>query len=154
MKTARLNLNINLLAFLLLMFLLAIAKKGTAQNLEMSTMVQQTVMGIQSGYSVEYRTKSGIGIGSFFQSTNHLSLEKSVDNYPFYGLGISVPIKQCGGLQLLGHLKTGFVNHSYLIATPEIETRIDIFNFLKLGIGAGYRSRQAAISAKLIITTF
>lgn len=153
MKTAKINLNINLIAFLLLMFLLAIAKPGKAQNLEVSTMVQQTSMGFQSGYSVEYRTKIGLGIGAFFQSTNHLSFERSANNYSFYGVDMSAYIKKCGDLQLLAHLKAGLVNQNYLIATPELETRLRIFDFLKVGIGAGYRSRQAAISAKIIITT-
>lgn len=154
MKTTRIKLNINLIAFLILMFLLSFARQSKGQNLEFSTMVQQTTMGLQSGYSVEYRTALGPAIGAFYQSTNHLSFETTPENYPFYGVDLSTPVKRCGDLELLAHLRVGLVNQNFLIATPELETRLSIFDFLKVGLGAGYRSRQAAVSAKLILTTF
>lgn len=153
MKPTRTARNLTLIIFLFVMFIVALARPGQAQNLEFSTMAQQTVMGLQKGYAVAFRTKSGWGVGSFFQSTNHLSFEQSADNYPFYGVDISAPLKTCGDLQLLAHVKTGLVNQDFLIATPELETRYKINPFLKIAIGAGYRSQQAAISATLILNT-
>lgn len=153
MKTVRIKLNLNFLAILLVLFFMALAQISHAQKLEISTMVQQTVRGLQKGLQVDYRTNSGWGAGVFFQASNRWSLEESTSNYPFYGIDVSAPIKTCGDLQLLAHVKAGLVNQNFLIATPELETRFRITKFLILGLGAGYRSRQAALSAKLILTT-
>lgn len=143
----------NLIAVIILLALLAFSTQANAQSLELNSTAQQTVMGLQTGHSVAYRMNNGLGIGTFYQSTNYLSLEQSISNYPFYGVDVSATIKNCGSVQVLAHLRTGIVNEKFLIATPELETRISLTRFIKLGIGAGYRSRKAAVSATIILTT-
>ena len=152
-SSTRLKLDINLVAAFILLFLIACSIRSKGQGVEISSKVQQTVMGLQTGHSLEFRTADGYGIGSFYQSTNYMSFEQSATNYPFYGLSLSAPLTRCGNVQVLGQLLTGVVNQKFLIATPEIETRIVLTKFIQLGIGAGYRSRQAAVSARLIINT-
>lgn len=154
MKPTFIRFDPNFIAAILILILLAFSVSARSQGLEITSRAQQTIMGMQTGHGIEYRSSKGFGVGGFYQSTNYMSFEQSVTNYPFYGLDLSAPLVKCGNVQVLAHVMTGMVNQKFLIVTPEVETRMTITGFLKLGVGAGYRSRQAAVSARLIITTF
>ena len=138
----------------ILIGLLGLSNQALSQTIEVESMVQKTVMGIQSGYEVAFRTKKGFGAGTFYQSTHHLSFEATTSNYPFYGLDLSAPITSCAGAQVLAHIKAGVVNQRYFTINPEIETRIPLTKFAQVGVSAGLRSRQAVVSAKIILKTF
>lgn len=146
--------NTKLIVLLTLMIILGIARQASAQSIELSGFAQSTVMGLQKGYALDYRIQAGFSLGVFHQSTQNFSFESAKSNYPFTGVNVGFPIKNCGDLSLIGNLKTGLVNNQFLIVTPELETRLAITKFMKIGIGAGMRSRQAALSARLIFHSF
>ncbi|MEQ8473528.1 MAG: hypothetical protein RIC35_20190 [Marinoscillum sp.] len=127
--------------------------KVMAQGGEAVTYVQETAMGLQKGYELRYVTRKGFGLGGFVQSSNNFSYESGKDNYPFVGTSIQIPISTCGKIQFCGELKTGLVNNRFLIATPELTTRYTLMKHVKLAISAGIRAQEAAVSAKLILTT-
>ncbi len=150
----RFTVNIFLTLALLMLLLLAAVYDLRAQNIEASYSIQSTVMGPQKGYEIGFRNQKGIGAAICYQSSNNLPLEKGPQAYPFTSVDFSAMIKNCGTMSILGHIKTGLVNNQFLIVTPEIETRIQIWKFLHVAIGAGMRSRQAAVSGKIILSTF
>ena len=89
----------------------------------------------------------------FFQSSEVMSLEGGVDNYPFYGVSFQVPIKaSCNGLSLVAQARAGVADHTYLVVSPQIETQWEVNRFLTLGLNMAYRAGHSAVGARLSIS--
>ena len=142
----------NILIIFILILGLQISTK--AQKLEAEVFLQQTVMGLQKGYSVKTVSDFGLRYGVFFQSNNHFSFKEGQSNYPYAGIDLSYPISKCGKVKLYANLKSGLVDYKFLAVSPEIESNIDITRFLSIGVGSGLRARKAAVSCKVIIKPF
>ena len=125
-----------------------------SQELSIETFVQKSVLGAQKGYGLYYLNSSGWGLGTVFQSSNGVNAETSGTNYPFYGVEARVPIQNCNRLRLQFASKIGFVNKDFLVILPEIQTEYLVTKNLGLGIGAGIRVREAAISFKVFFQPF
>jgi hypothetical protein len=120
------------------------------QGISGQVFVQQTVMGVQKGYGLRY-TANRLGVGVVYQSSEQISFESSIDNYPFYGVEGLVKLRDCGDINVLFAPKIGMVNQQFLVIIPEVETQVSINRFITLGLGAGIRARQASTSFKLLI---
>lgn len=123
---------------------------GHAQSISVTGFAQQTVMGLQKGAELNFIGANGFGVGTFYQSTETISLKESVVNYPFTGINMLFPIAgNCEKIAVQGSIKTGLVNARFLAITPELITNIKFTERLGMALGAGYRSGEAAISAKI-----
>lgn len=143
------RLRILLIAALSFMLLVISTKATKAQSLGVAVFAEQNIMGLQKGAEVGYVTRNNLQVAYFFQATEQVTFEGSDSNYPFHGLSVSAPIKQCDGLIFSAGMKTGFVNGKYLIMTPQITTELKLFGPLALGITAGYRAGHPALGSKL-----
>jgi hypothetical protein len=145
--------NIRIIAWLLIMLSMAILSEVKAQHLYASVYTQKTIAGLQQGTEIGVFGAKKFGVGAFFQSTEVMSLEKSINNYPFYGVTFQVPIKSsCNGVSFIAKARTGLVNHEYVVIAPELETQIDITSFIKVGFNMGLRAGHSAVGAKLMLT--
>lgn len=149
LRTIRLRiLMITTLSFLLLFIGVQTAK---SQSLGVSAFLENNIVGLQKGVEIGYVSRNNLKIAYFFQATEKISFEDNAYNYPFHGISLLAPIKQCDGLIFSAGMKTGFVNGKYLIMTPQVETELKLFGPLALGFTAGYRAGHAAIGSKLSV---
>lgn len=133
-----------------ILFIVALAANpAAAQHLEVQAYAQETIIGLQKGYSIRKVTKKGIKMGVFHQSTQSFSFNDQANNYPFTGTEISYPLTNCGKIKLYANLKTGILNNQFIVAIPEIESEIAINKVLRAGIASSIRAGEAAIALKL-----
>ncbi len=134
----------------LLLLLVLLPFFGHAQSISVTGYSQQTVMGLQKGAELNFISANGFGLGTFYQSTETISFKESVVNYPFTGMNLLFPIAgNCEKIAVQGSIKTGLVNARFLAITPELITNIKFTDRLGMAIGAGYRSGEASVSAKI-----
>lgn len=144
---------IKLISWFIIVIAFAILNEAKAQQVYGSVFAQNTIAGLQQGTEIGYTGSKNFGVGVFFQSTEVMSLERSIQNYPFYGLSVQVPIKaNCNGLSFVARARTGLVNHEFVVITPQLETQLDINKFLKVGLNMSYRAGHSAIGARLIMS--
>lgn len=138
-----------------LLLILLVPVFAFGQTFSVSPYVQHTVMGLQKGLEVVTTTQKGFGAGVFYQSTREISLKESVSNYPFTGVSLFFPIAgSCEKIAVQGSLKAGLVNEQFFALTPELITSIKLTRHLAIAVGTGFRSGEAAVSAKLNINVF
>jgi len=136
-------------------FLLALASLSLkAQNISFEVYAQESRIGLQRGYGVFLANSKGMAIGPVFQSTDGISTETNLTNYPFIGAEARFPIETCGKLRILFATKAGFLNRDFFVVLPEVQTEYLITNTLGVGLGAGIRVREAAISFKTFFQPF
>lgn len=133
---------------------LLISTQTEAQHLEVQAYAQETIVGMQKGYSIKKVTKKGMKMGVFHQSTQSFSFKDQANNYPFTGAEFAYPVTQCGKIRLYANLKTGIVNNQFIVAIPEIESEIAINQLLTAGIASSVRAGEAAIAFKLNVVIF
>lgn len=138
----------------ILFITLLVSNQSEAQHLEAQAYVQETIIGMQKGYSIKKVTKKGVKMGVFHQSTQSFSFNDQANNYPFSGAELAYPITQCGKVKLYANLKTGIVNNQFIVAIPEIESEIAINQYLTAGIASSVRAGEAAIAFKLNVIIF
>ncbi|MFZ9045476.1 MAG: hypothetical protein ACO2ZZ_06400 [Cyclobacteriaceae bacterium] len=154
-KTVRNNIHkyLKLITWFVIMVAFAILNEAKAQQIYGSVFAQNTIAGLQQGTEIGYTGSKNFGVGVFFQSTEVMSLERSIENYPFYGVSLQVPIKaNCNGLSFVAQARTGLVNHEFIVVTPQLETQLDVNQFIKLGLNMSYRAGHSAIGARLVLT--
>lgn len=139
--------------FVILWFV-SLAFLVNGQTLSLETFVQESAIGMQKGYSIHYVNRKGWALGTVFQSTDGFTTESNGTNYPFYGIEARLPIQNCGRLRLQFAPKLGFVNRDFLVFLPELQTEYLVTNSLGLGMGAGIRVREAAVSFKVFFQPF
>ena len=140
---------------LLIFFALVSFGFSFGQGLSVEAFVQQSQIGLQKGYGVHLVNEQGWGLGTILQSTDGTPNEKDNDsNYLFWGLETRIPIHNCGRLRLALTPMAGFVNKNFFVALPEIQTEYQLTRMVALGIGAGIRVNEAAISFKISIQPF
>jgi len=125
-----------------------------AQQLEIQAYAQETIVGLQKGYSIKMVNNQGVKLGMFYQSTQNFSFNEGINNYPFMGTELSYPMTQCGKVRLHANLKGGVVNYRFLVLIPELETTYNLKDYLDLGVGTSIRGGHAAISFKVMIKPF
>lgn len=128
------------------------AKSASAQTFSATAFVEQNITGVQKGAEISTQAFSKIRVAYFFQATEKISFEENANNYPFHGLSVNMPIKNCSGISVWAGVKTGFVNGDFLIVTPQITTEIAIVNHVNLKIMTGYRAGHAAIGSGLSLS--
>jgi hypothetical protein len=154
-KNVRDNIHkyLKLIIWLIIMTAIAILSEVRGQHIYGSVFTQNTIAGLQQGTEVGYTGARNFGVGVFFQSTEVMSLERSLHNYPFYGVSAQVPIKAgCNGLSFVAQVRAGLVNHEFIIVTPQLETQLDINHFIKVGLNMSHRAGHSAVGARLILT--
>lgn len=141
-----------LIAWAVIMLSMVLINELKAQHAYGSVFIQNTIAGLQQGTEIGFLTQKQFAVGAFFQSTEILNVEKSVHNYPYYGVTLQAPIKtSCNGVSFLAQVKTGVVNNEFIVVTPQLETQLDITSFLKVGFNMGYRAGHSAIGARVIL---
>ncbi|MFK7953724.1 MAG: hypothetical protein AB8B73_12830 [Ekhidna sp.] len=125
-----------------------------AQNISFESFIQDSRIGLQTGYGVYYLNKNGWGVGTVFQSSIWKPTESTGTNYSFIGLEARVPIQNCSRLKLYFAPKIGLVNKDFLVFLPELQTEYLITNSFGMGVGAGVRMREAAVSFKVFFQPF
>ncbi|MGB3464886.1 MAG: hypothetical protein WBA74_06445 [Cyclobacteriaceae bacterium] len=136
-------------AIISLLFICLLAKTDAkAQQLEVQAYMQETVMGMQNGYSIKRMSENGMKLGLFHQSNRILSFTEGSSNYPYTGAEISYPLTNCGKLRLYANLKAGLLNNQFILTVPEIESVLKINSFMSFSFASSYRAGQAALSLK------
>lgn len=120
------------------------------QHIEASVYGEKNIVGFQKGAEVGFVTNRNFKSTYFYQATQKVSFGENTRNYPFHGVNLQFPIKQCDGLIFSGSVRTGFVNNKYLIITPQVSTEFRIKGPLSMAVTAGYRAGQAAMGAKVL----
>ncbi len=139
---------------LLISVLTLLVVSVNAQQLEVQAYVQETIVGLQKGYSMKMMNSKEMKFGMFYQSTQNFSFNEGINNYPFLGTEFSYPVTKCGKIKLFANLKGGLVNYQFLALVPELETVVAIKKQLSFSMGSSYRAGQAAISFKVLIRPF
>jgi len=141
---------VRLIAIIVIVLFLSILKVK-AQTLVGSAYMEQTIFGVQKGFSIGAQHHRNFGVAYFFQSTQLLSNEVSVLNHEFQGLEVNAMMPKCGKVAIGGLLQAGFANRQYFIATPKLLTSITWNRFIETGFTMGYRAGQAAIGARIFL---
>ncbi len=123
----------------------------SAQTITGQAYVQQTVMGIQKGFSLRIQNKAGWGIGMIHQSGLKSTQEEPNEKYPFHGLELIVPLTKSGKMQLFFAPKIGYVNNYFFVLIPEVETELKISERISVSITAGIRAREASTGFKILL---
>ena len=82
--------------------------------------MRKNIVGLQKGVEVGFVTNRNFKSTYFYQATQKFSFGENVRNYPFHGLNLQFPIKQCDGIVFSGSLRTGIVNNRYFMVTPSV----------------------------------
>lgn len=125
-----------------------------AQGLSMEAFIQKSLIGLQKGYGLYYLNKKGWGLGTIFQSTDGISMERNANNYPLIAIEGRIPIQNGERLRLQFAPRFGFVNHDFLVFIPEFQTDYEITKTIGIGLGAGIRVREASLSYKIFVKPF
>lgn len=125
-----------------------------AQQIEVQAYAQETIVGIQKGYSIRKVAKSGMKVGIFHQSTRNFSFLEDGNNYPYTGGEISYPVTSCGNIRLYATLKAGILNQQFILAVPEIESEVTLNRYVNISIASSYRAGEAAVALKASIRLF
>lgn len=143
----KIRLRVLLIALLSFLLMVLAVKNTTAQKLRASVYLEQNVMGVQKGAEVSTQLFKTARVAYFFQATNSISMESDLNNYPYHGMSVTLPVKRCDGLAFWAGIKTGLVNGQYFIATPQMTTEFKITRHIQLGLSAAYRAGHPALGS-------
>ncbi len=144
-----------LILLVLIFIIMGLNGSLKAQRLETSVYLQETVLGLQKGYSVGFVTNNKARIAVFYQSNRKFSFtENGSGNYPFYGGIFSYDLTSCSSIMMRANLKAGIVNGQFVSISPEIETVKYLNKYLDVSVGAGLRAGAATASIKLTVKLF
>jgi hypothetical protein len=116
-------------------------------------MAEKTIAGYEYGSSLTYRVKPLFAFGGFYQASIGRESERMTVNNPFYGILVSAPLRKCDQMNFYANTRIGLVNQNFMVIVPGIETEIQIFKTISLGIGMsmrkGFLSANTNIKMKL-----
>ena len=121
-----------------------------AQKVYISAGVEKTATRCLYGGALTLELKSKWGVGAFFQNSflqrpNEFKRGKDT----FFGILGQIPLAKTEKIDFFATARLGFVDETYLVAVPGLETRIKTFRKLSTVFGMGYRSGYPAVALKL-----
>ena len=125
--------------FLSVSLIFTTMQTSIGQHLILTPLVEKTITGYEYGSAVAFRTKSQFSFGAFYQGNIARTPERTQVVNPFYGLLLTAPLLKCDRINFHANTRVGFVNKTFMVIVPGIETEIKIFNALSFGIGMSVR---------------
>lgn len=131
---------------ILLMFVFAATTK--AQNIAVSTYIEQTKVSPKIGYMMGYHFGEELGIeaGAFYQTEIQAPSQLEATEYnmqprekTFAGVFFNYPAYNGKKIDVIIQLRTGLVNGENFTITPSIEGKYDLAKNLSVSAGIGTR---------------
>lgn len=132
---------------LFIVFTTCVATAGRAQHLFLTPTVESTIIGLQYGGTIGYKSKKDLTLGAFYLQTKTTSEVWPEPVTTIYGAQTTVPLVRTSRLVFSASIRAGLADNQFVVVIPGAETRIKIFKNLHAVTGFSWRYGNASIQA-------
>lgn len=138
-------MNYKILFFIL--FITCTATAGRAQHLFLTPTVESTIIGLQYGGTIGYKSRKELTLGMFYLQTKVTSEVWPEPATTIYGVQTTIPLVRTSRLVFSASIRGGLADNQFLVVIPGAETRIRIFKNLYAVTGYAWRYGNSSIQA-------
>jgi len=124
----------------------------SAQHIEVSSTVEETINCYQYGASVSIEVPSRWKFGGFCQASLSKQEKITLPEH-FWGLTVSAPLMKADKIIFYSNVRVGIVNKYFLVVCPAVFTQLNISRRFSINVGLstrkGYLSAQTSLSFKI-----